>query len=169
MSIIQKRVTQASYPRQFSADTGASTTGVSVGTSVIPLISIRPKATFNSVINRGVILPSHFECLSKDQPVILRVIYNGTLAGSSFTSADSNSIAEYDTSATSITGGEKISTAYVSSGGSSRGATVHSIDTQFPLTLDADGNNPETVTLVAAVLNASHSEVWASWEWSEIG
>jgi hypothetical protein len=169
MSIIQKGVSRASYPRQFAADTGASTTGITVGTSVIPLISIRPKATFNGVINRGVVLPSHFECLSKDQPIILRVIYNGTLTGSSFTSADSNSIAEYDTSATSITGGENISTGYVSSGGANRGSTVHSIDTQFPLTLDADGNNPKTVTLVAAVLNATQSEVWASWEWTEIG
>jgi hypothetical protein len=169
MSIIQKRVSQVNYPRQFSADTGATTTGISVGTSVTPLISIRPKATFNGVINRGVVLPQHFECLSKDQPIILRVIYNGTLTGSSFTSADSNSIAEYDISATSITGGEKISTGYVSSSGSTRGATVHSIDTQFPLTLDADGNNPKTLTLVAAVLNATQSEVWASWEWTEIG
>ena len=166
---------RAAFP--FAADTGATTTGISVGTTLIPLISIRPKATFNSIVNRGTILPAHFECVTKDQPIILRVIYNGSLTNESFTSAGTNSITEYDISATAISGGQQIATAYVSAasaggggGGGSRsaGSAMQSLSSRLPLTLDIAGSNPIPLTIAAAVLNSTSSETWASWEWNEL-
>ena len=86
-----------------SANMGTSTTTVS--TTLIPLLSIRSKSTFNSLTNLAIALPKSFS-IQTDNPIRLAVIQYGTLTGASWGDVDSTySTLEFDTSATAVTGG----------------------------------------------------------------
>lgn len=97
-----------------SVDNFTSTKAIS--TSVIrPLISIRLK----SANIRGTILPKAFTILATSQDDLLyRVVLNpASLTGASWTSVSPTSIAEFDTSAIAVSGGEVLQSGYVSKAG----------------------------------------------------
>jgi hypothetical protein len=79
-------------------------TPVVVSTTLIPILSIRMGANFNSLVNRGLALAKGLD-IQTDNPINLRVLYRPTLTGASWTAVDANSFMEYDVSATAVTGG----------------------------------------------------------------
>lgn len=85
-----------------SAPSGISTIAV---TTRRPIISIRPKATYNSRTNRAHIEQVEYLIRASTNDSLVELVYGGTLTGASFTSVGSESVAEYDTSATAISGG----------------------------------------------------------------
>lgn len=150
-----------------TAPTGITTYAV---TTRRPVLSIRPKTTFNSRTNRG-----HIE----DIELILRAITNdsfyevvigGTLTGAAWTSAGSRSIAEYDSSATAISGGNTLISGFILSGsGNVSQQTIRSSDTRSPLTLsqiDALTATQDAVSIVCTSFTGT-STVTPIMNWHE--
>lgn len=110
-SAVQSEAGYAPTGIKRSIDVG--TAGITVsGTNSSPLLSIRLKST----ANRGMLIPKAFDIMTTAANNFrYQVIFNGTLTGASFTSVGSTSIAEYDVSATALSGGTIISSGYVSS------------------------------------------------------
>lgn len=151
--------------RPFVASNGTTTISVNARR---PVLSIRPKATFNSITNRGQIVVDSTELFADDYPTYVEVVRGGTLTGASFTSADSSSITEYDVSATAISGGIVVDAYYVAAGKSVKGTTnASSLLSKLPLTLDVDGANPIALTVVATTVPNNSSDTGAVIKWRE--
>lgn len=95
----------------FTANNGV--TAKTVSTTLIPVLSIRGAATFNSLTNKSIIIPQSFE-ISTNNAIRYEIILNGTLTGASYVSVGTNSAAEYDVTASAISGGTSVLSGYVS-------------------------------------------------------
>lgn len=122
-------------------------TAISV-TTRRPILSIRPKATFNGLVNRGSIYPEQYQVLVATTTVLVELVYQGTLTGASFASVDANSIAEVDTSATAISGGTVIDSFYVSAQANPHVANLSNLFSRIVLALNIAGANPDNLTIV---------------------
>ncbi len=102
-------------PRGFarSASSGITTTGV---TTRRPIISVRPKATYNGVTNRAHIEELEYALRATTNDAYIEVVIGGTLTGAVWTSASANSCTEFDVTATAIAGGEMSATGYATTG-----------------------------------------------------
>lgn len=78
-----------------------------------PLLSIRLKSTINTITNRLVIVPKLLSLYNTKHRVKYRLVLNPTLTASSFTDVNTNSGAQYDESATALSGGEEIYCSYL--------------------------------------------------------
>jgi hypothetical protein len=88
-------------------------TAKTVSTTLVPLISIRARATFNSLPNLGLAIPKQFTIQSTEAIKIV-ILHDVTLTDESWTPVDADeSIMEYDVSATAVTGGHENFTQYL--------------------------------------------------------
>lgn len=152
---------------QFSASREAS--GLNVDTTLVPIITIRPKLLFNSNVNRVPIEITNVNISTESQIVYYQILKNVSLTGSSFISASSNSCIEYDVSATSFSGGEKLSEGYVlaSSQGNTRNlASAEAFLNKLNfLSLNVAGNSQENISVVCrTVTSTSLTFVDIVWE-----
>ena len=138
-----------------------------VGTTPIPVISIQPKTTFNSVTNRSQIIVRGVDGLSVGDNVYVQVIYDGTLTGANWQSVDSNSVVNVDTSATSITGGQKIQCFYLEGGTSGQtrtgGSGTQGLLSKLPLALTVSASAESNLSVVvgaSASANVAMSIFW---------
>jgi len=142
----------------FSASRGD--VAASVGARV-PVLSIRPKATFNSIENRGQITPLGVNIFTTSQSVFVEIVYNGLLFGTgAFVSVADESVTEYNVAATVISGGYTLQAFYVpvnGSGNNARGDITSPILSRLPLTLDIDGANPIPLSIVCTPLSGTAS------------
>ncbi len=151
-----------------SANMGVSALGV---TTRRPILSIRPKSSFNSRTNRGIIIPEFERILAKTNDALIEIVRNGTLTGASFASVGANSIAEFDIAATAISGGQVIDSFYAASGTGSTTQLSSSTGADFrnPICLDqinALTANQVPLTIVATSLTGT-SNLLASVTWTE--
>lgn len=150
------------YP--FSANNGITAIGVTTRRAVL---SIRPAATFNSIVNRSLILPQGFEFYVTTNAMLWEVVYNGTLGGSpSWAAANASSAVEFDVAGTTVTGGITIASGYVPAAAATRTAVSQKIESRLPLVLDAAGANPINLSLVATSFTGT-SNVAAEIDWVE--
>jgi hypothetical protein len=100
---------------QFAAGRGATTLGV---TTRRPVLSLRAKTTGpNGVRNTGIIRPVAASLFAGANTAYYEIVVGGTLTGAAFAAFDAtNSIAEIDTSATAISGGNVVEIGYCPSG-----------------------------------------------------
>jgi hypothetical protein len=150
---------QAGFP--FSANNGV--TGVSVSGSPLAVLSIRPKATFNGVTNTGLILPHNFSVFSDGGTVFFEIVRDATLSGDSFTSVDSNSIVEYDVSATTATGGRVVASGYISAGSPGKGTSGIDLGsvTRLPLV------SGSVLTMRCTSITGPTNLLFSSFDWLE--
>lgn len=148
------------YP--FAAGNGTSTIAV---TTRRPVFSIRPKDTFNSIVNRGQIGPQTVSVYT-DATALIEVVYNGSLTSASFASAGTSSITEKDVAASAISNGIVIDQFIVPASQQSKGNASAIIGTRLPLTLDIAGANPITLSVVATSFSGT-ANVSAAMEWLE--
>jgi len=135
--------------RGLSFSASNNTTGVTLSHRR-PILSIRPKTTFNSIENRVLIEPKSIELLATTNPIYYEVVYNGTLSGASFSDVSPSSSVEYDASATGIIGGTVIRTGYVGAGvGNSAQVQTPDLLNKLVLGLDINAISPDTMTIVA--------------------
>jgi hypothetical protein len=153
----------------FTASNGANSISV---TTRRPVMSIRPKATFAGLTNRGLIEPLQVETLVGGGNALVEVVYQGTLTGASFSSVDPNSLTESDTSATAISGGTVILSFYVPAAtGAARNEVSNPLGTLVgklqAITLDAAGTVPDNLSVVVTSFTGA---VTASggFNWKEI-
>ena len=162
------------YPnsKPFTATNGR--TLISVGTTLIPLISIRPKATFNSIANRGLIIPESIEFFSATQGAHYKIVWGATLTSPSWTSVGADSITEYDVSASAYSGGIAAVSGYVSSGGRNQSSSgFRSAIKEYPLFLDVGGAHPtspytDSITVVAVSMVAQSTDMTSSINFGEV-
>lgn len=150
-------VTVPSYV--FSANRGAINISVGSG-NISPVISIRPKLLFNSIVNRTPVKPIEVPIISISNPLLVQIFLNGTLTGATFNSVGTNSATEYDIAATAITGGVLVKSFYV--GGLSGQAAVTSFVTLSDilfLGLNIAGNQADIMTVVVTNLGSGSTSI----------
>ena len=132
-----------------------STADVSATTSRTPVLAIRPKATFNSIVNRIEVAISEYSLLAGNNDVLVELIYNPTslTVTGGWTSADSNSSVEFHRTITGITGGTIIGSYFVPSTNANRGSIEKETRGRLPLTLDIAGANPISLVICATSLS----------------
>ena len=129
-----------------SASTGS--TIVVVGGTLIPLISIRPKQTFQGKDFRGSLIPTSVNVTSSRRDLYCVVLKNATLTGPSWTSRGTDSIMEYDLGSSAISGGTIIAEFHVTND-SSVGLTKTTTQSQIELTNNILNTSSETLTIAA--------------------
>jgi hypothetical protein len=135
-----------------------------------PVFSIRSKATFNSIVNRGSIFPEAARFLALGGDVFWELVLNGALTGASFADVGSNSLAEKDVAASAISGGEVVDTGYIASGGpasSARQAEIASLTSKLALGLDIAGTVPDVFSIVATAVSSTPT-VHGALRWKEL-
>lgn len=153
----------------FSASRGTS--AVTVPSNALrPLISIRPKTSFNGLLARVSLVPEELQVLSATNNLFVQVVLNGTLTGANFQSVNQYSNAERDITATAITGGVVVWEGYVSAGtslltGEVAGSVVGSMET-WELNVSYNLQVPDTLTIVAQSLG-NNNTTYASIKWKE--
>lgn len=122
---------------QFAASNGI--TLKSIGTTKTSAVSIRPKATFNSIVNRGLIIPTGVTAYTKDQAGLFEIWYGATLGGSpSWVSVNDDSLVEQDVAGTTLTGGILLASGMVDK----KGDFILPATMILPLTLNIAGAHP---------------------------
>lgn len=171
-SVISEGGSAVETGRVHSVGNGTTTRSATSGTRVATL-TIRPKATFNSITNRALVSPLMSELyVSGNTDAYWELILNGTIGGSpSFASVEADSLVEYDVAGTTITGGHVLASGYAPSakGGGSPGSILFSDLglTALALTLDYAGTGQDTLTLAASGIGGT-ATVAASMTWAEV-
>ncbi len=141
-------------------------TAISV-TARRPVLSIRPKVTFNSITNRSRIEIEDLSILVGGNNVFYELVFNGTLTGASFKSAGANSVMEFDVAASAITGGTVFGPGYAPAGvGHDRRVIGADVSARYPLTLDIAGTVPSILSVVATSFTGT-ATVMAALNWKE--
>jgi hypothetical protein len=142
---------------------------------IVPLVSIRPKATFNSLVNRTWIVPKRVSALNDGQvPAHVYIIYGGALTNPSWADVNAESAVERDISATAIAGGIHIDGMFLPSGnGNQTQGLEQGLIEILPLTLDVDGGHPtspltDVLTIAASTMEAQTTSVFGMVSWSEL-
>ncbi len=141
-----------------------------ISTVPIPIVSIRPATTLNSITNRVHIRIEEVEILtSKD--VFFQIIYKPTsITNVSWQNPVSHSAIETDVAGTAIVGGVVISDGYISGGAAnSRGAGRVPFISKLPIALDAAGTGQSrSVSIVLTRVGSQDATCAASINWTEI-
>jgi len=132
---------------------------VAIGPTYVPIVSIQPKLLFAGQTNRihilldkaGLIVPG----ISGGSIVSFKLMYDGALTGASFSSVDPTSVVNFDVSATALSGGTEIHADYAAPANNAQIEEDLRESVVLPFTLDINGANPDTYTLVAAALPVS--------------
>lgn len=151
------------YPRA-----AGSVTAIAV-TTRRNVLSIRPKATFNSIVNRSSINFESVILTASTNSAYCELIYNPTLGGiPAWISAGTNSTVEYDVRGTTITGGDVLAGWFVVSGtGANQSLGGKDLTQRLPLTLDQAGATPLVLT-VACTSFTGTSNVTTTMNWREL-
>lgn len=152
----------------FSANNG--TTGIDV-TTRRAILSIRPKGTFNSIVNRATIRPEAVTLYVTTAPALYEIVYGGTIGGTPvFTGVGDNSCVQYDTQGTTVSGGEVLESGYIvtgGAGGTARGGASVQLLSKLPLVLDSAGQNPIALSVVLTGIGGT-ATCYASMMWREL-
>ena len=151
----------------FSADVG-SNLAANDGTSLTPVLSIRPKLLFNGVTNRAQVILQAFNIIGTGALTNYKLIYNGSLTSAAFQSVDADSLVESDTAASAITGGIAVYSGYIASGTIGGASfTPGSFVYRLPFTLDYAGATADILTLAVQGVGGT-TKVVGSLVWKEI-
>lgn len=151
----------------------AGSGAVGVGTTEIPIISIRAGLTFNGIVNRiWNILEAVRMMNTGTNEVIARIWYDPTtLTGASFAAVDaSDSGMEVDVAASAITPGSgiKIDEFYVPASATTKGEVEAEIKSRLPIALDRAGTGRVgTITLTAQAVTGT-TTVYGAIKWREV-
>jgi hypothetical protein len=143
------------------------THNATIGT-LLPLLTIRPKATFGGKTNRVTVWPTEWWAANASAAgniAVFVILRNATLAGTpSWVSADTNSAVEYDVSASGVSGGTTIDSSALNG---QNNLSAMTIDIKYPLTLSADGTTQDTLTIAAIGIVGATNTVMAGMDWKE--
>ncbi len=154
---------------EFATGNGVTTIAVTTRRAIL---SIRPKATFNSIVNRGLIVPEDFGFFPQSEAGFLEVVYNGALGGTpDWNSVNDDSLVEFDIAGTTVTGGITFAHSHADAGGLGSkqfsGRAAGDLAARYPLDLDIDGNNPTHMSLVVTAM-ANTCNAVGHMGWKEI-
>jgi hypothetical protein len=116
-----------------------------------PVLSIKPRTTFNSIANRMEFDITGVEITSSTYTSYYEIVYNGVLTNASFANVDTTySGMQYDITANAITGGIVIGAGYAVAGGPGANATGGIIQrvVKVPLTVNYAGTDADIISVV---------------------
>lgn len=151
----------------------SGTTSKNISTTLLPLISIRPKSTYASLDNLILSLPKDVSVLT-DQSIKLVLLHQPTLTGASWVDVDtSESCMEYDITATALSNGHVVYSEYIyATSGGGKGATTTSNSKQGllgkSLLWNRKGTESGIFTVAAIRAGAADAEVFAGARWEEL-
>lgn len=146
-----------------------NSTDVTVTTTERPLLSIRPKLTYNGVTNRMQILPVRFFVSNEGGRAGFRIVASAALTGASFASADPASGVEFDVAATALTGGRTLSRAFLPNANDARDLSADYFKQNGnKLLLDAFGSIQPILTVTGVNEAGGSGTMRASIGWLEI-
>lgn len=154
----------------FTANNGITPVSVTTRRAVL---SIRPKATFNSITNRALLSALEMEVGVLAQDAFIELVYNPTFTGTpTWTSVDASSITEFsvhgDAALGAITGGIVV-VSLTAPNAAQRAIYTREILSKLPLVLDAAGANPIALSVVATRSSGSGtSSVVGHLNWKEL-
>jgi len=124
-----------------------------------PILSIRPKTTFNGYRNNTVITVKKAIIRSVGNDAFFEFVIGGTLTGESFASIGTYSTAEVDLSATAITGGIVVGSGFCEATGANSGSSVliPINEKMWMYQIDALIATQTNFSIVATSLNATAS------------
>lgn len=146
-----------------------ATTGISV-TTRRAILSIRPKLTFNGLVNRGQIISVGYSVFATNNNVYFEILYGHMLGGIPvWTSVNDDSIVEYDVAGTTLVNGVRAGNGYVAAGRvAGASLTTRSVLAKLPLTLSADGTDARILSLVCTAVGGPAATCYGALEWIEI-
>jgi len=142
-------------------------TSVTIGNSLIPLLSIQVRPTFNSLNNRTVVIPQALT-IQNDNPILYRLVLNPTLTGASFVAVDSNSSVYKDTSATAYSGGTIIDEDYLSTGTTKTASTEKRLLGKTILSSNWLATTGDILTIVAVRTTNTSAVTLGRISWIEV-
>ena len=148
----------------FSADNGI-TARPALSTVALPLIAIRPVATFASATNRRSTFPLQLLTFATVKDVFLYVLLNPTLTSGSWVTANSASHTEYNVTATAATGGIKLLSGDVAAGKNSNSVGAQQLLEKVVLTNNL--TTQDTLALMGRGIGGT-STTYSSITWKEI-
>ena len=137
-----------------------------VAATMIPVLSFQVKSTFNTFVNKGIVFPIGLE-IATDNPIYYEVRINPTLTGASYVSVGANSILNYDTTATAITGGRVVKSGYASTSGNKSQTTATGILDKIPLSVSPVGVG-DIITVCAVRDGSVSASVGAAVDFNEV-
>ena len=147
-------------PIQFSINNGI--TAKAMTTTLAPVISLRAATKLGgsaagTVTNHGWIHPSAMENFAVvNGSSLFEIRLNATLTGALWVAIDSSSLAEYDVSATAVSGGTLLSSGYVPNSSNGKGNAMSSADWEaFLLVYGQLAGLQDTITICARTLTGS--------------
>lgn len=145
-----------------SVDTRA--TGTATVSAETAILAIRPKATFNGIVNRGKIDVEGYNALVTTNSAWVDVVYNPTFSSPPvWISANADSIIEYALAPGTISGGIKNISEPIAAAGTNAnnrtGSGEGPLTSKLPVTLDISGENPIAVAIVVTPLTGSSGVV----------
>jgi len=156
-------VDMVGLPRSASNDV----TAVTASTTLVPILSIRPAATFQTYDNLHIVLPRSFT-IQASNPVRVAVIHSPTtLTTPSWTAANSVSCVEYDVSATAVAGGHEVFTDYVTTVANNRSNSRAGLLGKTVL-WNRQGSETGFLTIAAIRTGGSDAACFAAINWEEI-
>lgn len=145
---------------------------VTTGNHPLPIISIRPRTSFNSITYRGVVIPKSYSIISEDTTIRYELILNGSLTGASFADVDTiNSGVQIDVAATAISGGLVLDSGFVT-GARDKTESGHigeEIMNKLFLSNDLAGTTTDILTIAISIINSAEaaSDCGGSFTWKE--
>ena len=142
-------------------------TSKSVGTTRIPLLSIRPKATWKTFDNLSITIPKSFN-ITTDNPIRVDVLHDCTLTNAVWTDVDTDvSAVEYDISATATGDGHVVYSEYLTTSAKNTGLSGEGILGKTVL-WNRLGAESGIFTIAAVRTSNTDAEVFTSVQWEEI-
>ena len=147
-----------------AADTGNAPK--TINNVLIPLISIRPRALFNGIDNRGLYIPTGFTVAS-DNPMRYVILYRPTLTGGTWGDVNTTySGMEVNTDATAVSGGIVIDADYVNTNRNAE-TKAEGVLGRTLLSLRRSGT-PDILTIAGVEVTTTNPDVFCSISWREI-
>jgi len=152
-SVMSEGGVQVVSGRDFSCNNGINDIAVTTRRAIL---TIRPAATFNSIVNRSEINLLSIN-LNASSDVLWEVVWGGgaqtvTLGGSpvfnAVNSGSGGSAVEFDVAGTTVTGGITVMSGYMATGTAAGPAIDIPAVNFYPFGLDINGANPNTFSIV---------------------
>ena len=145
------------------------TVRINIGTTAVPICSIRPALTLNSITNRIQWALEDIEIFA-DSNMYWELVYAPTsITGATFAVGPvAHSAVEVDIAGTAITGGIVIHGGYIAANNKAT-TSAEVIRTKFPFTLDAAGTDQSrSLTITARTLTGTNKTAAGQFNWVEV-
>jgi hypothetical protein len=140
---------------------------ITISTATTNVISIRPKTIFGGQTNRATIIPTGIDVLGGSSLMQYQVHYNSGRAniGGTWISVNTNSVVEYSINAGIPTNSIIIESGFIANASAGvRTPLSATLSSKLPLTLDMNGANPFTLSIVVQSFGSSTTRGSISWK-----